>query len=1000
VDSIIGKTLGKYQILELIGRGATAEVYKAYQPVLDRYVAIKIIHSFLAEDKGFLDRFQREAQAAAQLRHPNIVRVYDFDVLGGVYYYMVMEFIDGPTLHNELQRRAAANEIMALENAIHIVKDVTSALSYAHSRGMIHRDIKPSNVVINQENKAILTDFGMAKIVSDAQYTATGMITGTPNYMPPEQGLGKSADARSDIYSLGTMFFQMVTGRLPYYADSAVTVLLKHINDPIPIPTQANPALPSTIDSIILKAMAKDPGDRYQTAQEFLEHLRRIETASSPSDTALLVFSAAPPTHTDAPTRQHSNADTQSTSAMSASTTPPFSGALLEPASPGAALPAAFELTPYTLSPGLVATDPADLPAMCDANWQRAVDHFAKGYITAWLREAIDRLRAAYQHGLADEVELIAARAEAIVRRIQDGDDIAHNVGLEEFLESLGAPPPIMDIAPPRLDLPAVGVGEAGQTATLTITNKGRGYLFGRIVCRVPWLDPRPRRFGGTVGQLCTITVRMDVSGLPASRIQSPDAVQVRTIGGDRDIPVQVNILPSALRTDASTLDFGTVGQGEATQATFTLRNGGRGYLIGRVRCREPWLTALPQHFKVPAGESIQVVVSADSQALPTGEVVHDWALVIESNGGHAVLDLHMIVLPPRLEVEPAQIRLPAVDLAEPRPGRSAELTVRNAGPGILTGAVKIEGDWLTAKPAAFRCRSGEAQQLRLSTTQLRLGDLDQSVHVVSNAGTAEVPVLLQVRFSTEPEMVHVPAGEFLRGSREQDRHALASEKPQGQIHIDEYWIARYPVTNAHYAAFARATGRRPPDDWEGDQPPPGKESHPVVNVSWWDAVAYCRWLAELTGKPYRLPTEAQWEKAARGTDGRVYPWGNRWDSQKCNSREGHQGGTSPVGTYSPAGDSPFGCADMVGNVLEWVADWYHEEYYARSSVDQNPYGPSSGVIKVLRGGSWSADRWGVRCTSRYQGNRKATSPEAGFRCALFASSKSADSDHASAEDS
>lgn len=161
-----------------------------------------------------------------------------------------------------------------------------------------------------------------------------------------------------------------------------------------------------------------------------------------------------------------------------------------------------------------------------------------------------------------------------------------------------------------------------------------------------------------------------------------------------------------------------------------------------------------------------------------------------------------------------------------------------------------------------------------------------------------------------------------------------------------------------------------------------------MVNVSWWDALAYCRWLAELTGKPYRLPTEAQWEKAARGADGRVYPWGNKWDSQKCNTREGHKRGTTSVGAHSPAGDSPYGCADMVGNILEWVADWYHEDYYARSSVSQNPYGPSSGAVKVLRGGSWSTNHWGARCVSRYQGNRKATSSEAGFRCVIFASSK------------
>ena len=250
------------------------------------------------------------------------------------------------------------------------------------------------------------------------------------------------------------------------------------------------------------------------------------------------------------------------------------------------------------------------------------------------------------------------------------------------------------------------------------------------------------------------------------------------------------------------------------------------------------------------------------------------------------------------------------------------------------------------------------------------------------------MPVLLQVRFSLEPEMVHIPAGEFLRGSQKRNKRALASEKPQRRIYLEEYWIGKYPVTNAQYAVFVEATGRRPPEHWEGGRPPAGKENHPVVNVRWWGALAYCRWLTEVTGKPYRPPTEAQWEKAARGTNRRVYPWGNRWDSQKCNTREGRKGDTTPVGAYSPAGDSPYGCADMAGNVLEWVADWYGEDYYARSSASQNPYGPASGAVKVLRGGSWSADRRGARCACRLYGNRKATRPEVGFRCALSAPSK------------
>jgi len=227
-----------------------------------------------------------------------------------------------------------------------------------------------------------------------------------------------------------------------------------------------------------------------------------------------------------------------------------------------------------------------------------------------------------------------------------------------------------------------------------------------------------------------------------------------------------------------------------------------------------------------------------------------------------------------------------------------------------------------------------------------------------------------------------VPAGEFLRGSKDRAKSALASEKPQRQILLTEYWIDKHPVTNAQYAIFVQAAGRRPPGHWVGGRPTEGLENHPVVNVSWWDALAYCRWLAEFTGKEYRLPTEAEWEKAARGADGRAYPWGNRWNSKKCNSRDRVERGTTPVGFFSPAGDSPSGCADMSGNVLEWVSDWFDAQYYDHSSITENPHGPASGAVRSLRGGSWNSVAQKVRCASRYKANATFTSPEVGFRCA------------------
>ena len=242
MDAMIGKTIGRYRIIEHLGRGGMAEVYKAYQASLDRYVAIKLMHAFLADEKEFLARFEREAKVVATLRHPNIVQVYDFDVDNGVYY-MVMEFINGETLKARLQALEARGEWVSLDDAVRIVLAVGSALKYAHERGMVHRDVKPANVMITTEGQVILTDFGIAKIVSASNLTASGAMVGTPSYMAPEQGMGQPGDERSDIYSLGVMLYQLVVGRLPFDADTPLAVVLKHINEPLPLPRLLKPDL-------------------------------------------------------------------------------------------------------------------------------------------------------------------------------------------------------------------------------------------------------------------------------------------------------------------------------------------------------------------------------------------------------------------------------------------------------------------------------------------------------------------------------------------------------------------------------------------------------------------------------------------------------------------------------------------------------------------------------------------------------------------------------------
>jgi serine/threonine-protein kinase len=282
VSDLAGATLGRYQVIARLGRGGMADVYKGFQPSLDRYVAIKVLHPSMVEEEEFVRRFQREAKNVARLRHPNIIQVFDYDNQGDTYY-MVMEFLDGPTLKAALEEVHRRREEMPLQVALRIVADVGAALAYAHEMGVVHRDVKPANIMLDRAGRVILTDFGVAKMLTGTKVTVTGSVLGTPAYMSPEQGMGEPGDSRSDIYSLGVVLYELVTGRLPYDADTPLAVLLKHAHDPLPLPRTVNPALPEEIERIILRALAKDPADRYPTVQAMLMDMAGLPPATVPA---------------------------------------------------------------------------------------------------------------------------------------------------------------------------------------------------------------------------------------------------------------------------------------------------------------------------------------------------------------------------------------------------------------------------------------------------------------------------------------------------------------------------------------------------------------------------------------------------------------------------------------------------------------------------------------------------------------------------------------------
>ena len=271
--SLIGKEIGKYRITERIGRGGMAEVYLGIHAHLDRKVAIKVLHSHLLEGGDFVARFKREAKAVASLQHPNIVQVYDFDIQDDLIF-MVMQYIEGDSLHAKLVKAGKAGQRLPVKLIASIISDIAGALDYAHTKGMLHRDIKPSNIMIDNDSKAYLTDFGIAKLLDDPKFTATGQLVGTPAYMSPEQGQGEDLTEESDIYSLGVVAFEMLTGQVPYDAPTPIGVMLKQINDPVPSMSDLADDVPSNAQDVIDRALSKSPGSRYTSAEELVAALR------------------------------------------------------------------------------------------------------------------------------------------------------------------------------------------------------------------------------------------------------------------------------------------------------------------------------------------------------------------------------------------------------------------------------------------------------------------------------------------------------------------------------------------------------------------------------------------------------------------------------------------------------------------------------------------------------------------------------------------------------
>ena len=265
----------RYQIIKTLGEGGMANVYLAHDTILDRSVAVKVLRGDLASDEKFVRRFQREALSASSLSHPNIVEMYDVGEDDG-QYYIVMEYVDGKTLKQVLKQRGH----LSVSEVVDIMLQVTDGMAHAHDAYIIHRDIKPQNIMILPNGMIKITDFGVATALNSTQLTQTNSVMGTVHYLPPEQASGKGSTIRSDIYSMGIMMYELLTGLVPYKGDSAVEIALKHLKEPLPSVRKAYPSIPQSIENVIIKATAKNPKNRYKDARSMHEDIKTALDAS------------------------------------------------------------------------------------------------------------------------------------------------------------------------------------------------------------------------------------------------------------------------------------------------------------------------------------------------------------------------------------------------------------------------------------------------------------------------------------------------------------------------------------------------------------------------------------------------------------------------------------------------------------------------------------------------------------------------------------------------
>ncbi len=908
MDGLINRSLGQYKIIEPIRQGGMSTVYKAYQESLDRYVAIKVLaHN---SDPQFVARFKREARAIAQLQHPNILPIYDSNEQDGMLY-LVMQYIEnGTTLGDLLDAPIESGR------ALRLVGKVLDALSYAHDRGIIHRDIKPANVLLPSPDWPMLADFGIVKLRDDDQnLTNPGLVIGTAAYMAPEQARGKPVDARTDLYATGVVLYEMVTGHAPFEASTPMALLAKHAYEPPPSPRSIIPSLPPEVETLLLRALEKDPAARYQSAADMAADCAQTVIRMKRSGTSQLTrlyqegLRALEDGHLDLAIARFGQI------------------AVIDPA--------------YQDSAALLdVARSAQLRSRTEA------------------RQQLEQMR---QRGTQEEHLRVPPTAPQAAEPAQPA---AAN----------RAAPPTKPIDAPAIPPPATPAAIPPQAPAMPES---------------VWVRQRvPLIIGGVLLVLALLVLAL----IPI--LSAPPATGS-------------NPTPAALATAANTLAPTAAGTSTAATAPTAL-------------------AALP----APAGKLAyedDFGAGAEKSGLVGQQLAPDLALAVEPAGVYSMSlskpNQTRWVFLPRLAAGDFSVQVDLSDGSPDRTGHAAQgiifrgrdsehfyallIDPRNAEYSLRKQTGKNNWtDLIATKPSALIQREG-VNQLRLdaagdsftiyvngvkldsardsgytfgmlgtiianadaATSTMRFDNLE----IWSNDPPPRVSTLPATRQALSGDMVLIPGGEYVIGSNDN-----SNDLPHIVAQTD-FYIDSKEVTNVAYLTCADVSGCSLPNKLDsathqGYVTAPEFNFHPVVNVSWQQANFFC----EQNGK--RLPSEAEWEKAAGWSTAShtkvIWPWGDLFDSGRLNSAESGRGDTVAVATFR---DDLNGTFDMAGNVAEWTLSLFKPYPYNPADGREDPKAAGN---RVVRGGSWAQRQ---DKTSTY--DRQAAAPDSasntiGFRCA------------------